>query len=134
MRYVSLLFGTSVAASLVGSACTERAEDPAPEHRIKPCEDWCSAVVDPQCGSPDAATLDYDDCVEDCVSGDWNWAPQPDGEDRCAPQQIAYVDCVVGLECDDRARLFRDDSAVINESLPCAASMEAMFACVQESR
>jgi hypothetical protein len=124
-----------VAALIGGPACTDRAETEPPPHRIEPCEDWCTAVVDPECGSPDAEMFDHDDCVDHCASeGDWNWAPQPNGEDQCAPEQIAYIECVVGLECSERAQHFRENSGVIDEGIPCYEEMQAMFECVADAR
>lgn len=99
----------AVLALLVATvlACGPRIEEdpPIPEHRLTTCETWCSMMFDPVCPAQDVEVPTEDECVEGCSTNEVLWGTV-DGADECAATNVASVDCVAALACDERRQHF----------------------------
>lgn len=87
---------------LVAIACgpSIEEEDPIPEHRIEPCESWCSMMFDPVCPAQEVEVPTEEECVQGCSEEDGIWAPV-DGVDECEATYVPYVECLASLPCDE---------------------------------
>jgi hypothetical protein len=86
---------------LVATACGRRIEDESvPEHRIEPCESWCSMMFDPVCPAQEVEVPTEEECVQGCSEEEGIWAPV-DGVDECAATYVPYVECLASLPCDE---------------------------------
>jgi hypothetical protein len=84
---------------LVATACGRRIEDESvPEHRIEPCETWCSMMFDPVCPATEVGVPTEEGCVESCSTNEVVWGAVDD-EDECAPTYLPYVECLASLPC-----------------------------------
>jgi hypothetical protein len=136
-RVVRVVTATLLIAAI--SSCSERsveAEPEPPAHRVEPCEAWCEIIRDPMCGpEPRLQTFEsHAECVDFCVQ-DYgaHWATQPDGEDACAEEQIAYFMCVEDLECSVRAGHWDEIEADIPlAEVSCGVELDASVVCDEE--
>jgi hypothetical protein len=87
---------------LVAIACGPSIEeqDPIPEHRIEPCESWCSMMFDPVCPAQEVEVPTEEECARNCSEEEGIWAPV-DGIDECAATYIPHVECLAALPCDE---------------------------------
>jgi hypothetical protein len=132
------------AVGLVGFAwsCGRTIEEEEPralvEHRIEPCEQWCTAMQSPECGRIDEPQpfRTADECIEDCAALDsenpWDWAPQADGTDACAEEWLAIGECMDGLTCEEQRAYFRRPPT--STDYPCKEELDARSRCVDASR
>lgn len=77
----------------------------------------------------------HEECVEFCVQ-DYgaHWATQPDGEDACADEQIAYFTCVETLECSARSAHWDEIEADIPlVEISCGVELDASVVCDEEN-
>ncbi len=122
-----------IAALLVATTtgCSRRIDEdpPIPEHRIDPCEMWCSMMFEPECRPQEVAVQTEEECFDACAIADHVWAPV-DGHDDCAATYIPYVDCLASLSCNERYEHF----ALVNvvqpeEQSSCGELFAAQLDC-----
>lgn len=122
----------SLAALLIAAApsCSRHIEEepPIPEHRLEPCQTRCEMLFDPACPARELEVATEEECFESCIAEEGIWVPI-DGHDQCAATEIAYIECVAALPCDEIRRHY----ALINErpivDLPCAETLVAKAEC-----
>jgi hypothetical protein len=126
----------AVALVVLAWSCGRTIEEEEPralvEHRIEPCEQWCTAQFSPECGRVDEqAFRDADECAEDCAAVDqvyaWNWARQADGTDGCAAEWIAATECIVALSCEEQRAFFRRPGNT--DDYPCKELFDVKYDC-----
>jgi hypothetical protein len=115
---------------LLAPACGPRIEDDSiPEHRIEPCESWCSMMFDPVCPAQEVEVPTKDECVQGCTEEEGIWAPV-DGVDECEATFVPLVSCLAELPCDELQQHF----ALINvvpavERSTCGGLAQAQLDC-----
>ena len=128
---------TTIAVALASWSCGPTIEEQPTielvEHRIEPCEQWCSAQLDPECGAiiEEQAFRSADECAQDCAAVEpvyaWTWARRDDGTDACAEEWFAAADCIDALSCDEQRAFFRRPGGT--PEYPCEDVLDARRAC-----
>jgi hypothetical protein len=133
------------AVGLVGLAwsCGRTIEEEEPralvEHRIEPCEQWCTPMMSPECGGnpEDFVFPTVDECVEDCAAVEpvyaWPWGRQADGTDACAEEWFAAADCIDALTCEEQRTFFRWNDPNPNPAYPCKEELDARRRCYYDA-
>jgi len=126
-----------VAASSCGPTIEEQPIIELVEHRIEPCEQWCSAQLDPECGAiiEEQAFRSAEECAQDCAAVEpvyaWDWARLPDGTDACAEEWFASADCMDALSCEEQRAFFRRVGT--SNEYPCKDELDAKSDCFYAS-
>jgi len=128
---------TTIAVALASWSCGPTIEEPPTielvEHRIEPCEQWCSAQLDPECGAiiEEQAFRSADECVQDCAAVEpvyaWNWGRRADGTDACAEEWIASAECMDALSCEEQRAFFRREGT--SNDYPCKHELDEKRHC-----
>lgn len=116
----------------IPSACSRHIEEepPIPEHRLAPCETWCSLMFDPVCPATDVAVKTEEECFDYCTAADHVWAPTGDEHDDCAATYIPYVDCMASLSCGEIQHHFASANVVSpEEQSSCGGLLQAQLDC-----
>jgi hypothetical protein len=119
----------ALALVIMGCGRTIEEDPPIPEHRIEPCESWCTMMFDPVCPAQDVAVPTEEECVEGCSTNELLWAPVA-GEDECAATYFPYVDCLESLSCDELQQHFALRNVVpTDEQSSCGGLLQAQLDC-----